>query len=461
MVEPQQTLKPQRLESLDNFRGITIAGMVLVNNPGTWSAMYGPLQHAQWDGCTPTDLIFPFFLFIVGVAMTFSFDRRLAQGGHRWSLFAGVVRRSILLFLLGLILTGFPNFRMIGPYLLMIAGLTLMYRQEPIFTMPSEEKEKALKIGGFVVTAISILWFVLDLRHFAGPNLLSSWSAMFPTEPLENGRYIRIPGVLQRIALCFFASALIIMFFKTMGRIAWTVALLLGYWAIMVFLEAPDGFTVASAGGKVDATPDAPFPGHLNDWVDVKLLGSHLYSMRPDPEGLLSTIPAIATVLLGVLTGTWLHQDVGQHKKWIGMLVAAVPLILLGLLWHLVFPINKKIWTSSYVVYTAGWALVFFGLCYYLNDVRGYRKWSRAFVIFGTNAILVFFGSGLLSRIMSMIRWEGDERAWNLRTWLYVNLFENPLGKGEFASAMFAVAYILLWLGLTYPLYRKKIFLKV
>jgi predicted acyltransferase len=387
-------------------------------------------------------------------------DRRIRQGADKLALFGGVLRRSITLVALGLILTGFPNLRLIGPWLLIIGGMSFLYRREPIFTLPTDPVERKWKLVGFVVCATALLWFLLDFGHFNGPNKSSKWIHFFPLSAIDGG-FIRVPGVLQRIGVAFLIAAVIMMFTRTRGRIAWVIGILLAYWAILRFIPAPDGYLVGGGGGKADAPVDALFRGHLNDWIDVKLLGQHLYSARPDPEGLLSTLPCIAQVLLGILAGTWLHQARTQWEKFLGMIAAGVVLVLVGLLWDNWFPLNKKLWSSSYVVYTVGCGLIGLAGCYYLNDIRGWRLWSRPFAIFGTNAILVFFGSGLGARIMGMITWQVEGKTVSLKGWIYTSGFESLFDPGKTASAAFAIAYIVLWLAITWPLYRNKIFLKV
>jgi predicted acyltransferase len=454
--------KSERLISLDVFRGITIAGMVLVNNPGTWSAMYGPLDHAEWDGWTPTDFIFPFFLFIVGVAMTFSFDKRLASGFSKVRLFEQVVRRTIILFFLGLILTGFPNFRLIAPYLLTLVGLEFLFRDEPIVSLGTTSQSKLNKAIGWSLVVVAVLWFFIDIGHFNGKVKGSEWKYLFPLTNDAGGGVIRVPGVLQRIALCYFLASVIMMFTGLRGRIAWVVGILAGYWLVMKYIHAPADWVI---GGNPDAPAGAPFPGGLNDWIDVKLLGAHLYNGRPDPEGLLSTLPATATTLMGILTGTFLHTDQSRDRKAAGMYTAGAVLLFVGIIMHQYFPINKKIWSSTFVVFMAGWALAFLAFCFYLIDVLGYKKWATPFLVFGTNAILAFFGSSMLSRLMGMVRWnemiDGVEKTWNVKSFIYEKGFCSWLSNPKDSSLGFALFYIVLWLALMYPLYRKKIFLKV
>lgn len=459
-----------RLVSLDVFRGITIAAMVLVNNPGSWGHIYAPLGHAPWDGWTPTDFIFPFFLFIVGVAMTFSFDKRLARGDSHSKLFEGVVHRTLILFALGMLMAAFPNMRLSAPWLLLIVGLYTCAspdKEDPAL----EAKWRRRRPIGYGLIGVGALWFLLDLGHFNGPVRASSFAQIFPLTNDNGGGIVRVPGVLQRIALCYFFASIIMMKFGLLGRIAWTLGLINLYWLIMKYIQPPAGFSILTEGKNFvqDAPAGAPFPGLLNDWIDRALLGEHLYRYRPDPEGLLSTLPAISTTLSGILAGTWLHTHHDKATKAVGMFIAGSVLFIIGLCMDIWFPINKKIWTSSYVVFVTGWALIGLALCYWANDVKGWRRWSAPFMVFGTNAILIFFCSGILARLMSMIK-IGGENAVDSKTWIYRNICIEFFGKlGEDgvrmsdknASLSFAIGFVLFWLLVTIPLYRMRIFLKV
>lgn len=502
-----------RLDSLDVFRGITIGLMVIVNNPGTWSAMYPPLAHAPWHGWTPTDFVFPFFLFIVGVAMTFSFDKRLQRGDSKLRLFEQVAKRTIILICLGLIMAAFPNWRLMGPYIAMIAGLNLLYADEPPFGMPASAMGRVRKVAGAVLALGALVWWVRDFSYFHVDP------APFLADPKEfanagPGKYLRLPGVLQRIALCYFAGSLIMFWTTTRGRVIWIAALLIGYWVAMATLKPPADYTTPGPAyladlkmpGAWDAPESVPYRGEFNDWLDVKLIGPHLYKARPDPEGIFSTIPAIATALIGVLVGTLLKSGRTQDRKAVDMFLWAGAMILMGWVVSWWFPVNKKIWTSSYVLLMGGFATLFLASCYALIDIHGSRKWIGPLVVFGTNPILLFFGSGILSRIMSSVvtvpimdappaaagevpftlaRWaEGIGARFiglgakfpidkvhetDLKTWFYQNCCVAPMkaigGEGfdvaRHSSFMFAALFLLLWLGLLYPLYRKKIFLKV
>jgi predicted acyltransferase len=377
-----------RLISLDVFRGLTVAGMVLVNNPGSWSHIYWPLAHAEWHGWTPTDLIFPFFLFIVGVSISFALGRRVESpgssqgqnrrgGSSRRDLIWKILKRSLIIFALGLFLNGFYNF---------------------------------------------------DFSQ------------------------IRFAGVLQRIAICYFFAATIFIKTRIRTQIFIAIALLLIYWLLMTRVPAP-GFVAG----------DLSKEGSLASFIDRTILGRHIWRQGRvyDPEGLLSTIPAIATTLFGVLTGHWLRSNKTQYEKVAGMFVAGMCCIVIGWAWHPFFPINKSLWTSSYVFFTAGMALQALAFCYWLIDIKKYRRWAKPFVVFGVNAIALFVGSGLMAKLMGLhLVSASDGNRVTLKSWIYDGVFA-PCFSPQNASLAFAIAFILLWLGLMWILYRRKIFIKV
>jgi predicted acyltransferase len=437
--------KTDRLVSLDVVRGITIAGMILVNHPGSWGNKYGMLGHAQWNGWTPTDLVFPFFLFIVGVAMTLSFDRRLAKGHSRVRLFEHVVRRSLMLFLLGLIMYGFPNWRLIWPFILFIIGLSFLFMKEPPFSWGETPKQASMSAFAWVMLIGSIMFFTIDFRYFQETHL-------------------RVPGVLQRIAVCYLFTSIIMLKCGLRGRFFWTSFLIIGYWAIIKCVHAPAGVELPAEYGYRSA--------HLlNEWIYVKLLGSHLYSERPDPEGILSTMPAIATTLIGVLTGSWLRSSSDKKRILAGLIISGTIAVIIGKIMDIWFPINKKIWSSSYVVFTGGLALYLLALCYWLIDMMKFKKWSVPFLVFGTNAILVYFCAHVCSKLLG--RWKfalADGTTASMYSWIYNNLFlswasyfwgtETATGAKN-ASVTFAITYVLIWLLILIPFYRRKIFLKI
>ncbi|MGA0557634.1 acyltransferase family protein [Larkinella sp. VNQ87] len=362
-----------RLLSLDTFRGITVAAMILVNNPGDWGHIYAPLGHAKWHGWTPTDLIFPFFLFIVGVSISYAL-----QNKERAGLVGKIVRRSLILFGLGLFLNLFPKFD-------------------------------------------------------------------FTT--------VRIPGVLQRIALVYLACSLI--YLKTDTRTqGWLIGMLLvGYWLLMTVVPVPDF-------GPPNLEPET----NLGAWLDRTLLGGHLWKTAKvwDPEGILSTLPAIATGLSGILAGALLKSDRPEAEKTAWLFVAGCFSLLGAYVWNGFFPINKSLWTSSFVLLTSGLALQALALCYWLIDVQGYRRWTKPFVAFGVNAITVFFLSGLIPRILNLIKvQQPDGSEVGAKEWLYQTFFVPYFDSPYNASLAGALTFVLIWFGILYGMYQKKIIIKV
>lgn len=381
----------QRLESLDVFRGLTIAGMILVNNPG--SAAYWPLDHAdelmtshptgwypgKWwveaNGWTPTDLIFPFFLFIVGASMVLSFAARQARGDSRRILMQHVARRSALILLIGYAIRILPYF------------------------------------------------------HFA---------------------HMRYPGVLQRIAIVYLCASVITLWTSTRGRIFWIAGLLAGYYAVSRFVPVPG------------CDPAAWMTQHcsLAGWLDRKLMLGHLYRRDFDPEGVLSTFPAIATTLLGTLAGQFLRGAATLSHKLRGLALAGVAGVATGYVWHLWFPISKPLWTSSYVLFTAGAACLLLALCWWLIEMRGWRMWSRPFLWLGSNAILAYALSTFVSKLGSVVKVSDGSSATEVQAWIYEHWFA-PLAQPKNASLAFAICYLALWILVAWALYRKKIFVKV
>jgi len=367
-----------RLVSLDLFRGLTIAGMILVNDPGDELTTYSPLRHAQWNGWTAMDLVFPFFLFIVGVAMAFSFQTRLERGESRNQLARHVLWRGFALFAIGMFLNGFPN----------------QYQ-------------------------------------------LSSW---------------RVYGVLQRIAVCYVVTGILVLWSNRRGWIVTAFACLVGYWVLMRYVPVP-GFGVP--------TRDVPFldpDRNLVAWLDRKLLAGHLYEGTRDPEGVISNIPAIATALLGLLTGDWLRSERSSKSKVFGMVLLGVIGVALGEFFNVWFPINKKLWTSSYVLLTTGLALLCLALCYWFVDIRRWRgQVVTFFLVFGMNAIAAYVLSEMIANCLDRFS-AGEGMTW--KEAVYQNLFA-PLASPLNASLIFAIAYVLMCWVVMWALYRKGYFLKI
>jgi predicted acyltransferase len=367
-----------RLLSLDAFRGLTVAGMILVNNPGTWGAIYSPLAHASWHGWTPTDLVFPFFLFIVGVSITLALSRRVETAGSKRDLYVKIVRRALIIFALGLFLAGFPSF---------------------------------------------------DLST------------------------IRIPGVLQRIAVCYLCAALIFLNTDWRKQLYVFAGLLLVYWALLTLVPVPE-YGPGDLGSK---------EWNIAAYLDRAVFGQHVWRQAKvyDPEGLLSTLGALATTLAGVLTGHLLRSRRGEFEKVTSMFVAGVACVVAGWAWNFWLPVNKALWTSSYVLLTAGMALQLLAVCYWLIDLKGYRRWAFPFVVFGTNALAAFFLTGLCAKLLGLVKLSGaDGKQVALQGVIFRNLFASWLALFN-ASLAFAVCFVLVWLGLMWLLYRRGIFIKV
>jgi predicted acyltransferase len=381
-----------RLRSLDVFRGATVALMILVNNPGSWSALYPPLAHAQWHGITPTDLVFPFFLFAVGNALAL-----VMPGFTAATFWPKVLRRTALIFLIGLLLNASPFVR----------------------------------------------W------DTSGELVLRSWDTL------------RLMGVLQRIALCFGAAAAIVWLFGARGALIATALLLLGYWAACVALGAPGD------------------PYSLRGWfgtaLDRAVLGeSHLYrgeGVPFDPEGLASTAPAVAQVLLGWWVGRWFVGARADATLVVRLFMTATALLVLGYVWQWVLPLNKKIWTPSYVLLTSGMAMALLAVCVQLIEVRArpaaLRGWVRFFEVFGKNALFVFVLSGLVPRALALLRWldgvdaQGLPRWTTPLPWLHRTVFEGLGSDPRVGSLLFALANLMVYAAVAFWLDHRRIYIRV
>jgi predicted acyltransferase len=389
--------------SVDVLRGITIAFMILVNDPGDWKTVYEQLDHSAWNGCTLTDLVFPTFLFIVGIAIILSIHARLQRGASRRDLAVHAVRRAVTIFVVAMLINLVPYFRF---------------------------------------------------------------------------SHLRLYGVLSRIALCYLVVALICLVTqKAKHLLAITAALLVSYWLIMRFAPVP-GFGVP--------THDIPLldpDRNLAAWLDRGIMGflqrtihtGRLYEVTRDPEGLLSTIPAIGTTLLGTVTALWLRRAGGKSPSItrtqcaIGMLIAGVAGIGLGLLWNIWFPINKKLWTSSYVLFAAGCALIGLAVCYWLIDIRRFNETKVGkvltwpWLVFGSNAIVAYVMAAIIGKTLSLIHTTSlgpDGKPLAGAGWIYWHLFASG-GSTKNTSAAFALAYVLACFIPNWILWRKKIFVKL
>ncbi|MEC3881973.1 acyltransferase family protein [Parapedobacter sp. 10938] len=353
----------RRLVSLDAFRGFTIAAMIIVNTPGSWEHVYAPLRHASWHGVTPTDCIFPFFIFIVGISITLSYRKMLDTGRPKAALVAKTLKRAALIFLIGIFLGLFPD-------------------------------------------------FAFD--------------------------EIRIPGVLQRIAVVFLVCALLYLYTSWKQQAIIGGALLLLYWAAMLLVPVPGVGTGVLEPGK-----------NLAAWVDGLLIPGTMWQGTWDPEGILSTLPAIVSGILGMLAGRLLAIEGMPHeRKVIWLYVGGLSAFLLGSAWGWVFPINKNLWTSSYVLYTAGLAAMIFASLFFVMEVLKFSAWAKVGVVFGANAITAYVIGGLLPEVLGP-----------LNTW-YARQFISG-DWAEVASLLWAIGVCLLCFIPIYVLYKKRIFIKI
>lgn len=385
MTRPQlHQEEPSRLLSLDFFRGATVAAMILVNNPGDWGNIYAPLKHAEWNGCTPTDLIFPFFLFIVGVSIAYAMSAKKTDQKIHHKIIFKALKRALILFGLGLFLSLYPK----------------------VFSNPAEA---------------------------------------FQT--------VRIPGVLQRIAVVFFISAVIFLKNSEQQILRILIILLAVYWALMTFIPVP-GVGYANLEKETN----------LGAWLDRSLLTeAHLWKAVNtwDPEGILSTMPAVCTGLFGVLVGAYLkRKDIEPATKTTWLFCTGLLAVILGLIWDLQFPLNKSLWTSSFVLYTGGLATLVLACSYWIIDVQKYNRFTKPFVVFGVNAITVFFLSGLIPRTLKMFTVNAqDGTEMNLQSWLYSGITAqlSPIN----ASLAWAIIFILVWLIVLWIMYNRNIIIKV
>lgn len=382
----------QRYYSLDVFRGATVALMILVNNPGSWKYIYDPLEHAPWHGCTPTDLVFPFFLFAVGNAMAFVMPRFEKAGPA--AFWQKVIKRTLLIFGIGLFLHWSPFIKWSGNEL-----------------------------------------------------VAKSWDQ------------IRIFGVLQRIAVSYFFASILVYYGKTRGAFYGGILLLLVYWMLCLFL----------------GTPDDPYSleGYFGTQIDIAVLGTnHMYKGEGvpfDPEGIASTLPAIVQVVFGFLVGEYIQKKGKSFEMLAQLFVAGIVLTVAGFIWHEVFPINKKIWTSSYVLYTTGLAILTIGTLIYLIEFKESRgAWSKFFDVFGKNPLFIFVLSGFLPRVTALFRWvdhvneeTGKPVYTSVFPWFYQNICKPISDNPNNGSLFYAICIIVFYWAIGYWMDKKKIYIKV
>ncbi|TDD74141.1 acyltransferase family protein [Flavobacterium caseinilyticum] len=420
----------ERLISLDVFRGFTILLMTIVNNPGSWGSIYPPFKHAEWHGCTPTDLVFPFFIFIMGTAIPFAMPDKQFD----FAVFNKILVRSLRIFCLGLFLNFFSKIELFGLEGISLLILRLVITFAVAYALLGNF---SLKIKTYFVVAVFATLLFLAYSQ------------------IEAFQDVRIPGVLQRIGIVYFFIA--ILYLKTNQKTQLIVAalILLTYWILMAFVPVP-GFGAANFEKGTN----------LAAWLDNLLLSGHMwsYSKTWDPEGILSTLPAIATGILGMFIGQILNLPIPKIEiaKKIG--ITGIGLIIIGLIWSIIFPINKSLWTSSYVLYSAGIATVCLAILYYTIDIADYKKWATFFLIWGVNPMIVFFFSGIIPRVLSSIKIQNPDisaEEINLQNLIYnfwiVPIFENPLD----ASLTYALTYAVFWSLILWFFYKNKMIFKV
>ncbi len=420
----------ERLTSLDVFRGFTILLMTIVNNPGSWSSIYPPLEHAEWHGCTPTDLVFPFFVFIMGTAIPFAMPVKYFDG----AVFNKILVRSLRIFCLGLFLSVFSRIHLFGLEGIPLLGVRLVIAFAVAYALLGNFSIKVKTI-----LAVGIFIILLSLA-FSG---------------LEHFEDTRIPGVLQRIAIVYFFASILYLKTNLKTQLGVVASILVIYYLLMAFVPVP-GFGPANFDKGTN----------LAAWLDNLVLNGHLWSVSKtwDPEGILSTLPAIGTGILGMYIGQLLNLQTNRTEILKKTAVTGVILLIGGLLWNIIFPINKSLWTSSYVLYTAGIATLCLSLLYYIIDIQGYKKWAKLFLIWGVNPMIVFFFSGIIPRVLGFIQVQNPETGGeeiSVLTLIYKHgiapCFENPLN----ASLAYALLYAVFWSVILWIFYKKKMIFKV
>lgn len=453
------SVSSKRLYSLDVFRGMTISLMILVNIPGSWSFIYAPFKHADWHGCTPTDLVFPFFLFIVGSSMAFSFQKFNYQ--LKTDSFFKLLERTFLIFAIGFFLNNFPFFNrelsgnsfwenILQVALRLVISMTLFLGFIRLIKIISQKIEQQILsktdrlTKTILFTGFSLLMLILI---FGIPALL--YQLEFFNKDFSK---IRIMGVFQRIALAYGLAALIVLSIKPRLIYILGAFLLLFYWFIMWFYGGNDPYSLEFNFGRQ---------------IDLWVLGeNHLWHGKEiafDPEGLFSTIPSVVTVLIGFLVGKFIHDHQLEKGKWLIKLFGVGFLfIATALLWDTVFPINKSLWTSSYVLFTGGLAMMFLALLYWIIDIKNQSRWFTFFNVFGVNPLFAFVLHVLWVKIItSIIKWNiENDKTTNGYSWLYSHLFQ-PLAGDFGGSFLFAITHIFFFYLLLLILFKRKIFIKI
>lgn len=394
--------QPARLEAIDVFRGITVAAMLLVNNPGSWAAIYPPLRHAEWHGWTPTDLIFPFFLFIVGITTCISLAARRARGATDGEIVRKILTRGSLIILIGLALNAFP--------------------------------------------------------FFSSARELGTVDAALGDRIAHRFEHLRLTGVLQRIGVVYIAAGLLTLRTSRRQQVAIIAAILGAYWVIMTLLPVPG---TGTPGWMVLDERDATMAAYFDRLL---LAPDHIYKAGKtwDPEGPLSTLPAVATTMLGFICGSWLTREQRTREWLVPLFVAGAIGTVAGQVWGWLFPINKNLWTSSYVIFTAGAAALMLAAVLWLQEnSRAWRRIAQFFLPFGVNPMLAFVGSGIMARLIgSLIKVPYGEKTRTLQPVLHETLFASWLSPRA-ASLAFALSFVTLWFVLLLPLQRRRIYWRV
>lgn len=420
----------ERLISLDVFRGFTILLMTIVNNPGSWATVYPPLLHSDWHGCTPTDLVFPFFIFIMGVAVAFAMPTKTFDS----TTFNRILVRSVRMFCLGVFFNFFGKIQLFG-----LEGIPLL-------------------IGRLVIT-VAVGYALMGnfnskIKTYLAFSILAIYFFL-AYSGIEAYQNVRLPGVLQRIAIIYFIISLL--YLKTTQKTQLLVALglLLGYWGIMALVPVP-GFGLSNLEKGTN----------LAAWVDSVVLKGHMWEVTNtwDPEGILSAIPAIATGIIGMFIGQLLNRNLPKLEIAKKLGIYGAILVVIALVWNIIFPINKSLWTSSFVLYTGGLAILCLTVFYYIIDISNYKKWTKIFLFWGVNPMIVFFLSEIIPQAFQMISFQNPKiptEQINLLDYLYSfgvqPFFNNPMT----ASLVFALIYVGFWTILLWYFYKNKMIFKV